>query len=764
MRSVQLVYRAEVRRTWRSWLAVVVLVALAGGSVLAAVIAGQRTRSAFSSFVDGYGYDAVVVSLRPEPRLASLPEVASLDEVPAYINSTVAIGDKVLPSSYTSFFGLPASSSPPVDKLLAGHLPAASRPSDVLVSFALAQQFGVHVGTILTVPFYAPSQAQEVFTSNGTPPTHGPTLKMTVVGIEATIADFPSGSTTFSMFVGPGFGRAVGSRVLTAPTAFIRLRHGPDELARFHLDVNRLFGSTLFFAQSYAPVDAAVQHSIQPQAVGWDLLALLVGLAALAVVGQAFARQSLEQAQSYPTLRALGLRPRELLWLSVFMAASVGLLGALGAAGLAWALSPLTPVGLARVAAPSTGFVLDPVVLLLGAGGILLLCVALGAIAAWRSTRTLGPWAARNSPTVERSSGLAMWRTGAGALPSALVGTRRALQRGSGRSSVPVATALLGSGLAVTALVATVVFGASLSNLTRTPSLYGQAWQLQLGNGPTASGLTGNQVHAIVAAVRADPAIDHISYFLTTPNNLTIGGVSVPTLLVETAKGSLTLPVISGHLPDGDGQMALGESTLRQVGGHIGSIVPLTTITKFAGPHTVPFEVVGTTSFAPTFQSGGLGTGAVLTPNAAIEAICGSGPAHSACQKNVEKKIQTTPGWAILISVIPGPAGHATLVSLSHRYAAWVQLPVTPNYLVDFGEAVNFPLLLGIPLALFGAATFTHLLVASVTRRRRDVALLKALGFVCRQIAAAVGWQATTVALLAIAFGVPVGIAVGRLL
>jgi ABC-type antimicrobial peptide transport system permease subunit len=118
----------------------------------------------------------------------------------------------------------------------------------------------------------------------------------------------------------------------------------------------------------------------------------------------------------------------------------------------------------------------------------------------------------------------------------------------------------------------------------------------------------------------------------------------------------------------------------------------------------------------------------------------------------------------VIIGAAPRPGGDSAVASLAHRYGSLVQLPVTPNYLVDFGQAVNFPLLLAIALSLFGAATFTHLLVVSVTRRRRDVALLKALGFVRRQIGAAVCWQATTVAVIAVAFGVPVGIAVGRLL
>ena len=41
--------------------------------------------------------------------------------------------------------------------------------------------------------------------------------------------------------------------------------------------------------------------------------------------------------------------------------------------------------------------------------------------------------------------------------------------------------------------------------------------------------------------------------------------------------------------------------------------------------------------------------------------------------------------------------------------------------------------------------------------------MLKVLGFVRRQVAAAVGWQATAVALVGIAAGVPLGIAAGKI-
>ena len=65
-------------------------------------------------------------------------------------------------------------------------------------------------------------------------------------------------------------------------------------------------------------------------------------------------------------------------------------------------------------------------------------------------------------------------------------------------------------------------------------------------------------------------------------------------------------------------------------------------------------------------------------------------------------------------------------------------------------------------LAVFGAATLAHLLVVSVSRRRRDLGLLKVLGFVNRQVVATVSWQATTLALVGVVVGVPLGLIVGR--
>jgi putative ABC transport system permease protein len=54
-------------------------------------------------------------------------------------------------------------------------------------------------------------------------------------------------------------------------------------------------------------------------------------------------------------------------------------------------------------------------------------------------------------------------------------------------------------------------------------------------------------------------------------------------------------------------------------------------------------------------------------------------------------------------------------------------------------------------------------LLTSVRRRRRDLAILQTLGFRRGQVAATVAWQALTLAGIALLIGVPLGILIGRL-
>ena len=97
----------------------------------------------------------------------------------------------------------------------------------------------------------------------------------------------------------------------------------------------------------------AVQASIRPQVIGWYVLTGLAALAALAVIGQAMARQTAAERADHPALSALGVRPREFVLLALLRALLTGAAGAAGAVLIAVLASPLTPVGEARLAVPS---------------------------------------------------------------------------------------------------------------------------------------------------------------------------------------------------------------------------------------------------------------------------------------------------------------------------------------------------------------------------------------------------------------------------
>src|SRR6185437_14229357 len=93
----------------------------------------------------------------------------------------------------------------------------------------------------------------------------------------------------------------------------------------------------------------------RPQVVGWYVLAGLAALAALAVIGQAMARQTAAERADQPALSALGIRPREFALLALLRALLTGAAGAAGAVLVAVLASPLTPVGEARLAVPAAG-------------------------------------------------------------------------------------------------------------------------------------------------------------------------------------------------------------------------------------------------------------------------------------------------------------------------------------------------------------------------------------------------------------------------
>jgi predicted lysophospholipase L1 biosynthesis ABC-type transport system permease subunit len=117
----------------------------------------------------------------------------------------------------------------------------------------------------------------------------------------------------------------------------------------------------------------------------------------------------------------------------------------------------------------------------------------------------------------------------------------------------------------------------------------------------------------------------------------------------------------------------------------------------------------------------------------------------------------------VLLRLRPGAGRAALLKQIVDAPPGNVYLPVKPSDLSDLERVGGLPSAIAGLLALMAMATMAHSLTLSVRRRRRDLAILKVLGFVRSQVARTLAWQSSTVAVLAVVVGVPAGLAAGRL-
>jgi ABC-type lipoprotein release transport system permease subunit len=206
--------------------------------------------------------------------------------------------------------------------------------------------------------------------------------------------------------------------------------------------------------------------------------------------------------------------------------------------------------------------------------------------------------------------------------------------------------------------------------------------------------------------------------------------------------------IVEGRAPRADGEIALGAKTLERVGVAVGDTVRAR---PDAGGAARPLRVVGRVVLPglgtyPGSDKTALGEGALLT-RAELRRL---GPDFG-------------PG-PFLVVLAPGAtrAQLAALVSQGDPAQVQVDGLQRPSDIVSYERVRTTPLVLAGVLALLAVATVAHALVTAVRRRRRDLALLKTLGFTRRQISASVAWQATTLGVAALVLGVPIGVIVGR--
>jgi hypothetical protein len=672
VRAVVMVFRGRFRQHWKSWLALSVLVAVAGGFVMAAAAAGRRTTDAFPEFAARHGYDVIVYSGQPVPQLTRLLHSASVTPVLVPISGALRCASCRKPIDTDNFLinEVPPRQLPRMVALLSGRMPDQSDPSEVLASFTLAKDNGVRIGSVIRAQLGSSAQLR------GGPADPSPVMHpaLRVVGIVAAESEFPSGASLhYDLYATTAFAAAVNHRAALLSTYYVRSVHGAADLAGFD---SRFRSLGVYGTYDLDAAAGAVEGSIRPQVIGWYVLAGLAALAALAVIGQAIARQSVAERTDHPALSALGMQPREFVLVALVRALLIGSAGAAGAVLVTVLVSPMTPVGEARTAVPSPGRMsFDPVVLPFGALAVLAAVTAVSAWPAVRHARLLRSRPHRRAAPVAVAVAAGQAAALAGLPATALIGIRHALERG--RGGQPVGTALLGMVMAVGALCATAVFGGSLTHLISSPALYGAPFQAYFAN----NGEPGSQAVVtgpLLDSLRKDRAIEQITLGAFVEVN--VNGSHVRTVAMTPVRGHALLSAVDGRLPHGDRDIMLGVATMRATGSRLGGTVRVTVSDPAGAPHEARFHVIGRASL--NAGTGGLGNGAVMTTSAFIGAQCPPGRGQSACQRSVRHGLATV----VLVRAAPGPDGSAALARHIRHYRSLTYLPAKPAVLINFGE------------------------------------------------------------------------------
>ena len=486
---------------------------------------------------------------------------------------------------------------------------------------------------------------------------------------------------------------------------------------------------------------AGIRRAIAVETGALAAFAVLAALALLLLVGQTLDRQVLLESAEYPTLRALGMTGGQLIGVALVRAGAIGVTGAAVAMATVLALSPLTPIGVARRAELRLGVAADWPVLGAGSLAIVGMVAVCAVLAAWRAARARGDAAGQLERVgAGRPSQAAGALAAAGAPPSAVTGMRFALEPGRGRTAVPVRAALAGAVAAVCGFTAAVGFGASLAHLGRNPAGYGVTWDVTVGGfasaaaaEPVARRLVGNPSVAAVAGEFGliDAAID---------------GQYVGLTAMEERKGRLPPALIEGREPLRLDEIALGSITLRRLRRQVGDTV---TLTAAQGPAR-RLQVVGR-----VVLNRGNFVDSVMTPGK-------GGIVHpDMIRRLTPPSVKAYPG-SFRVRLAPNADRDQVIAQLRRELGAFVLTPKPHGDVRNLQRVAKLPGLLAGLVALLALGTVTHALVTSVRRRRRDLAVLKTLGFTRGQVAATISWQASTFAVVALAIGLPLGVVAGR--
>jgi hypothetical protein len=301
-------------------------------------------------------------------------------------------------------------------------------------------------------------------------------------------------------------------------------------------------------------------------------------------------------------------------------------------------------------------------------------------------------------------------------------------------------TALLGTVVAVVGVVAALTFGDSLHHLVATPAQQGWNWDVVVGN-PNSQPASPDAIRDDLAPRLAGNR--HVGAFAAVAfaNGVTVNGHAVDQFAgVQTVRGSMSPTMIEGRPPRGPDEVMFGRDTLGELHRRIGQ-----TVTIAAGDRHATMRIVGE-PLQPTAGD--------LTPS------LGSG--GSATLDGVRRILPDAPVLLFLVRYKLGVDGGAATASLTREFGRIVLRPYPGGEVGDLARIDTLPYVLAALLVIFAVGALALTLASSVRRHRRDLAILKTVGFARRNLSATVAWQATTLGIAAVVIGIPVGIVVGR--
>jgi hypothetical protein len=778
-------YRATFARQLSGYLTVVLLIGLIGGIGMAALAGARRTQSSYPQFLASTNPSDLTMFVYsggsdfPGKTLSLTKTISHLAGVERVVTS---IGPQMVPlaangaprlSTLSNVFTTGSLNGMMLtqDRLavVEGRLANPRRADEIVMTASAARILGVRVGQMVPLGFYSNAQTNS--------PDFGSPRVVPRLKVKARLMGLVVLNT---QLVQDDIDRTYGTVILDqalmqklnhlepgelVPALYgVRIDHAHATITQVERELIGVVprGASYEFHVT-SSVDSQVELAIKPESVALGAFGAIAALVCLVLAAQAISRLLRRGEEDRRVLRALGASPAAAAFeglLGVLVAVALGALLAFAVAAL---LSPFAPLGPVRPVYPGGRFAIDWTVL---GVGVAVLILGLSSIAVAQASRRSSHRTLLTGGSFAGRSRVLRAANATGLPVAGVIGIHFALESGQGRTAVPVRSVLFGTALAVALVVTTLTFASGLSSLVSRPPLYGWNWDylLQPNN---------NIPPKAVSLLNHDPKI--MAWSGADSTDLEIDGQEVP-ILIENARAKVAPPILSGHGLDNQHQIVLGAGTLAMLHKHVGETVVVSLGTKKNAPAfikptalmivgTATLPAVGYNSYIAEHTS--MGTGAILPlgvfPAGYIN--YGADPNLHGPQLafvRMRSDVSARAGRADLERI--AKAANKIFAADKNTFGNSVSVlgVLQPVQIVNYRSVGSTPVILAVGLAVGAILALGLTLASSVRRRRRDLAMLKTLGFTRRQLAAVVAWQSTTTALVGVVVGIPLGIAIGR--